>query len=92
MIDFLEVSERIRTILRSQLKKEKIYDRDIAHALELDPQYYAVIKRRNKIPYEAIAGYCKEHRISINWVLFHQTPQKLNEAGEEAYAKESHHL
>ncbi|MFT7824779.1 MAG: hypothetical protein ABXS92_08445 [Sulfurimonas sp.] len=80
MIDFLEVSKRIRIILQSKLQKQKIYDRDVAAALELDPQYYAVIKRRNKIPYEAIAHYCKKNCISINWVLFHQKPQKLNGA------------
>jgi hypothetical protein len=79
MIDFLEVVERLKSILEQQLQKSKIYDRDVAVALELDPQYFAVIKRRNKIPYEAIASYCKNHRISINWVLFHQKPQKLNE-------------
>jgi hypothetical protein len=80
MIDFLEVTERLKSVLTQQLQKTKIYDRDVAAALELDPQYYAVIKRRNKIPYEAIANYCKKHRISINWILFHQQPQKLNEA------------
>jgi hypothetical protein len=80
MIDFLEVTERLKSVLTQQLQKTKIYDRDVAAALELDPQYYAVIKRRNKIPYEAIANYCKKYRISINWILFHQKPQKLNEA------------
>jgi hypothetical protein len=75
MIDFLEVSERIRTILRSTLKKEKIYDRDIAHALKLDPQYYAVIKKRKKIPYEAIALFCQYHKVSMNWILFSQPPK-----------------
>ena len=72
MIDFLDVSERIRTILCATLQKEKIYDRDIAHALDLDPQYYAVIKKRKKIPYEAIARFCQNHRVSINWILFGQ--------------------
>ncbi|MDD2451818.1 hypothetical protein [Sulfurovum sp.] len=72
MIDFLEVSGRIRTILHTTLQKEKIYDRDIAHALDLDPQYYAVIKKRKKIPYEAIALFCQKHKISMNWILFNQ--------------------
>lgn len=78
MIDFLEVTERLKSVLTQQLQKTKIYDRDVATALQLDPQYYAVIKRRNKIPYEAIANYCQKNRISINWILFHQNPQKLN--------------
>ena len=77
MIDFLEVTERIRTILHSILQKEKIYDRDIAHALKLDPQYYAVIKKRKKIPYESIALFCQHYKVSINWILFSQKPKLL---------------
>ena len=78
MIDFLEVSERLRTILYIQLKTNKIFDRDIANALKLDPQYYAVIKKRKKIPYEAIAQFCHHHKISINWILFNQKPKLLD--------------
>lgn len=75
MIDFIEVSERIRTVLHATLGKKKIYDRDIAYALNLDPQYYAVIKKRKKIPYEAIALFCQQHKISMNWILFEQPPK-----------------
>ena len=77
MIDFLKVSERIRAILQSKLQKHKIYDRDIANALKLDPQYYAVIKKRKKIPYEAIALFCLNQEVSMNWILFNQKPMSL---------------
>ena len=77
MIDFLEVIDRLKSVLSQHHKKTKIYDRDVASALELDPQYFAVIKRRNKIPYEAIANYCKKNYISMNWILFHQKPKRL---------------
>ncbi len=77
MIDFQEVMQRIKEILILQSKKEKILDRDIADTLKLDPQYYAVIKRRKKIPYEKLAYFCKENRISLNWVLLKQEPQNL---------------
>lgn len=77
MIDFTAIIERLKTILSEEHQKTKIYDRDVASALELDPQYFAVIKRRNKVPYEAIAHFCKAHHISINWILFQQQPQKL---------------
>lgn len=69
-MDFLQIIERLKTILAISLKKNKIYDRDLAYALDLDPQYFAVIKRRNKIPYESIAYFCNEAHISINWILF----------------------
>ena len=77
MIDFYEVMLRIKQILSPEINKEKILDRDIASALELDPQYFAVIKRRKRIPYEPIAHFCKKHNISMNWILFSQKPKVL---------------
>lgn len=77
MIDFYEVMERVKEILSAQNKKTKILDRDIADSLELDPQYFAVIKRRKKIPYEPLAHFCKKNHISMNWILLAQKPQYL---------------
>jgi hypothetical protein len=77
MITFNDVMLRVRTVLLRETATEKIRDRDIATALKLDPQYFAVIKRRNKIPYEPLALFCKTRRISINWILFGQQPQEL---------------
>jgi hypothetical protein len=77
MIVFTDVMQRMRLILQIQTSREKIRDRDIATALNLDAQYFAVIKRRNKIPYESLALFCKTHRISMNWILFAQDPKHL---------------
>ena len=77
MIDFHAVMQRVKQILSLHHKKEKILDRDIADALELDPQYFAVIKRRKKIPYESLAHFCKHNNISMNWILLEQKPKYL---------------
>jgi hypothetical protein len=77
MIHFSEVMQRIKTILSSQINKNKILDKDIALALELDPQYYAVMKKRNKIPYESIAYFSKSNKLNMNWILLAQKPQYL---------------
>jgi hypothetical protein len=77
MIDFHAVMQRVKQILSLHNKKEKILDRDIADALELNPQYFAVIKRRKKIPYEAIAYFCKRYNISMNWILLKQNTPNL---------------
>ena len=77
MIDFFEVIQRIKTVLCSQTKKEKILDKEIASALHLDPQYYAVIKKRKKIPYESIAYFSQSHKLNMNWILLAQKPQYL---------------
>lgn len=76
-MDFRTVMHRIREILIAQKNKKKILDREIASALHLDPQYFAVIKKRNKIPYEAIAHFCKKERINMNWILLEQEPTYL---------------
>lgn len=75
---FDEVSARIRTVLSTRLKKEKVLDKDVAFALAMDPQNYAVIKRRKKIPYEAIAYFSKNNRLNMTWILFAQKPQYLS--------------
>ncbi len=77
MIAFTDVMGRVREVLMLQTQRTKIKDREVALALNLDPQYFAVIKRRNKLPYEALAHFCKTHRISLNWILFAQNPRHL---------------
>jgi len=77
MIAFKDVMQRIKEVLQHTTGAHKILDRDIAAALQLDPQYFAVIKRRNKIPYEALAYFCKEHKVNLNWVLMEQDPPYL---------------
>lgn len=77
MIDFSEVMQRIKTVLSSKIQKDKILDKDIALALKLEPQYYAVMKKRNKIPYESIAYFAKRQKISMNWILLAQKPKNL---------------
>jgi len=77
MIDFPEVMLRVKHVLSGQMKQEKIRDRDIADALKLDPQYFAVIKKRKKIPYEHLAYFCKKSNVNLNWILMEQKPQYL---------------
>jgi len=77
MIEFQDVMSRVREILLQENNIEKIRDRDVAASLDLDPQYFAVIKRRKKIPYENLAYFCKKHTVSLNWILLKQKPQHL---------------
>jgi hypothetical protein len=77
MIKFSEVMQRVKTVLSTKLQKEKVLDKDVALALQIDPQYYAVMKKRNKVPYESIAYFSKSHTLNMNWVLLAQKPQYL---------------
>ncbi len=77
MIAFDPVSSRIKELLTSHNKKKRIYNKDIAKALDLTPEYFAVIKKRGKIPYKAIATFCHHNEVSINWVLLGQGEKGL---------------
>ena len=77
MIEFQEVMQRVKEILLTSQNKEKILDRDIAEALGLDPQYFAVIKRRKKIPYKQLAYFSHSQKLNMNWLLMKQKPQYL---------------
>ena len=82
MIHFSDVMQRIKTILSSEIKKEKILDKNIASALELNPQYYAVMKKRKKIPYESIAYFSKSHKLNMNWILMEEKPKYLKKIND----------
>jgi len=77
MPDFIDIMQKIREILQEQNSTKKIMDKEIAALLNLDPQYFAVIKKRNKIPYESIAFFCKTHHVNMNWLLLGQEPKYL---------------
>lgn len=68
-MEFDEIIKRLRNIL-SNNNTQKIYDKDIALALGLEAQYFAVMKKRKKIPFKEIAIYCNKKNISINRILF----------------------
>ena len=77
MIYFDEVIQRIKDILSIQSQSTKILDKDIAIALNLNPQYYAVMKKRKKIPYESISHFSASHKLNMNWILIAQKPKYL---------------
>ena len=78
MIIFNEMMQRIKEVITLHSENRRIYNKEVAQALNLTPEYFAVIKKREKIPYEAIALFCQKQNISINWVLFGQKPQSLD--------------
>ncbi|MBN2722209.1 MAG: hypothetical protein JXQ77_05270 [Campylobacterales bacterium] len=69
-MEFEEIINRLKEIISQSLETKKIYDKDVAMALELDPQYFAVIKKRKKIPFEAIAYFSHNNHENMNWILF----------------------
>jgi len=72
VIEFSDVMSRVKNFLHEE-KGKKILDKDIAKALGFEPSYYAVIKKRHKIPYKAIALFANRKNLSLNWIFFNKS-------------------
>ncbi|WP_242689887.1 LexA family transcriptional regulator [Sulfurimonas aquatica] len=68
---------RLGHILSASLRR--VFDKDIAEVLGLSKESLSIAKKKNSIPYEQISKFCAKRKISINWVLFDQLPQSLEE-------------
>lgn len=72
MLEFTDIMNRVKMVIAKE-KGERVYDKDIAEALGVKPTYYAVIKKRHKIPYEAIALFANRNNLSLNWIFFNKS-------------------
>ena len=82
-MDINEIIDKIKDILSYELDNKRVFDKDVALALNLSKQSLSILKKKNSIPYEEIAKFCAIRKISINWVLFDQLPKSLEEQTEK---------
>jgi phage repressor protein C with HTH and peptisase S24 domain len=75
-----EIVEEIKNIVSSDFEGKKIFDKDIADILGISQMNFATMKKRNKIPYAELLDFCATKSISINWMLYGQSPESLVEA------------
>lgn len=71
------IIKRIRLAVKTNTKSKRIYDKDIALLLKLEPQYFAVIKKRGKIPYKELAAFCFDNEIDLKWMLYGETTRNI---------------
>lgn len=83
-MEFADVMERVAIVLEKETGFAP-YDKNIAIALNMTPTQYANNKKRNNIPFRHIAEFCAKNFITINWVLYGQSTQKLLENDEEIF-------
>jgi len=76
-IHFHNIMQRLETILREKKNKEKILNKELASELGLTPDYYAVIKKRDKVPYLSLALFAQKEHINLNWLLLGSPPKHL---------------
>jgi phage repressor protein C with HTH and peptisase S24 domain len=83
-ISFKDVMENISSVLEIELGS-KPQDKQIAYALGLSPQQYANQKHRNSIPYAEIGAFCQKYQITMNWILYGSSSEKMIENEEKIY-------
>ncbi len=78
MLSYNEIIEKLKDILSQELGNKKIFDKDIAAALEIDHNRFRQQKYREiYIPYAEIMQFLAKRNISINWFFFNQLPESL---------------
>ncbi len=85
-MDIENIIDKLKDILSNEMPNKKVFDKDVAAALNLSKESLSMMKKSKSIPYEQIAKFCAIRKISINWVLFDQMPKSL-EIETEKYAK-----
>jgi len=78
-IHFHNIMQRLEAVLRKKKNKEKILNKELAAELGLTPDYYAVIKKRGKIPYLSLALFAQKEHLNLNWLLLGSPPKYLDQ-------------
>ncbi|RBQ29971.1 S24 family peptidase [Aliarcobacter vitoriensis] len=82
-----EIISKLKTIISTDAKNKKVFDKDVAQSLELSQANFATMKNRGKIPYTNILNFCAKKKISINWLLFNQNPDSLIDSTDKYWIK-----
>lgn len=77
MFIITEIVDKLKDILSKDGKNGKVFDKDVARALDLSQANFATMKNRGKIPFTNILNFCAKRKISINWLLYNQNPDSL---------------
>ena len=87
MFNINEIIEKLRDVLSSEKKDGKIFDKEIATALDLTSVNFATMKKRNSVPFSNILDFCALKKISINWMLYGQDPSSLIDSTDRYWIK-----
>lgn len=85
MNEFTYIVEEIKSIVSDEFKPKKVFDKDVAEVLGITQMNFATMKKRNKIPFNELLDFCAKKTISINWLLYGQSPESLIEATNKFY-------
>lgn len=82
-----EVIEKLKDIISTDKGSGKVFDKDVAQALDISQVNFATMKNRGKIPFDKILDFCASKKISINWLLYNQNPSSLIDTTDRYWIK-----
>ena len=85
MNSFTDIVEEIKSIISPDFSPRKVFDKDVAEVLGISQMNFATMKKRDKIPFNELLDFCAKKAISINWMLYGQSPESLVEATNKFY-------
>ena len=85
MINLGEIVDKLKDVLSQSTISKKVFDKDVAEALNIPQGTFASMKKRNSIPYEEILEFCAIKKISVNWLFFDQAVDMLKEETEKFF-------
>jgi len=77
MLRLSDIIEKLKDVLAENAIGKKVFDKDVATALNIPQATFATMKKRNSIPYEEILEFCALKKISVNWLFFDQAVDML---------------
>ncbi len=87
MIQVSDMIEKLKDVLSKQTTDGRIYDKDVATALDISQANFATMKTRNKIPFSSVLDFCALQKISINWLLYGQDPSSLVDSTDKYWIR-----
>jgi len=85
MVILNEIIDKLKDVISETRVGKKIFDKDVADALNIPQATFATMKKRNSIPYEEILEFCALKKISVNWLFFDQAVDMLKEETEKFF-------
>ncbi len=87
MIQVSDMIDKLKDVLSKEENDGKIFDKDVANALEISQANFATMKTRNKIPFGSVLDFCALKKISINWLLYGQDPSSLVDSTDKYWIR-----
>lgn len=92
MLQVLDIIEKLKDVIAKQKDVGRIFDKDVATALEMSQANFATMKTRDKIPFGNILDFCALEKISINWLLYGQDPSSLVDSTDKYWIRYYPHI